>query len=379
MTVDEAVWGAPAPSIGALERELARLRRAAGAHAREQGHTVARAAVLNIVVYADRRIHAERAARGISRLGLRHPSRAIIIWRDRDRPGGDTDLECRCRVQRIGDRGQVCCEQILVRISGEGDARVRSVVIPLLVPDLPVFLWWTDSPPQARRFDDLVTLADRLVVDSADFARPAATLARLAHLAGRGTGERVAITDLNWTRLTPWRELVAQFFDVEGWRPFLDATVGVRVGFGVDTDGRGIHPSQALLLVGWLASRLGWRPAQSLAPAEAGGLLFRMTRADGAPLMVRVRPRFERGVAPGDTTGFRLQCRRGAELAEFVLKRAPDERHITATVLLDGNVRSLRVVPLPPPAIEDLMAEELTIAGSDRVYEAALHALTALA
>ncbi len=379
--VDEAVWGTAAPSVGALERELARLRHAAGAHAREQGHTVARAAVLNVVVYAERGVHAERAARGIVRLAQRHPSRAIVVWRDRDPGGPPADLDLRCRIPRVDDRAGVCrCEQILVRVRDDDDARLRSVVIPLLVPDLPVFLWWTDSPPpRARRFDDLVALADRLVVDSADFARPAETLAHLARLVGRGDGGRIAITDLNWTRLTPWRELVAQFFDVEAWRPFLDATIGVGVGFGVDMDGRDIHPSQALLLVGWLTSRLGWRPAESLAPAEAGGLLFRMTRADGTPLAVRVRPRFERGVAPGDTTGFRLRCRRRGEVAEFVLKRAPDERHVTATVLLDGRVRSLRVVPLPAPAVEDLMAEELTIAGFDHVYEAALHALLALA
>ncbi len=373
------MWGAPAPNVGALERELARLRRAVGAQAREQGHTVARAAVLNIVVYAEREIHARRAARSIGRLSLRHPSRAIVVWGDRDHEGAGQSVELRCDVPSVGDHTQVCYEQILVRMRGGDDARVRSVVIPLLVPDLPVFLWWTDSPPVARHFDDLLGLADRLVVDSADFARPGVTLPRLARLVTGSARQRFSITDLNWTRLTPWRELVAQFFDAEGWRPFLDAMTGVRVGFGVDMDGRDIHPSQALLFVGWLASRLGWRPVESLAPSEAGGLLFRMSRADGAPLMVRVRPRFERGLDPGDTSGVRLQCRRGSELAEFVLKRAPDEHHVTATVVLDGSVRSLRVVPLPSRAVEDLMAEELAITGRDHVYEAALHALMAVA
>jgi glucose-6-phosphate dehydrogenase assembly protein OpcA len=377
--VDEGLWGASAATVAAVERELARLRRAAGAHAREQGHTLARAAVLNLVVYADREVHAARAARAVGRLALRHPSRAIVVWADREQRGEGARADLHCHVPRVGERAQICYEQILLRMSGDDDARIRSLVIPLLVPDLPVFLWWTDSPPRARRFDDLLGLADRLVVDSADFARPEVTLARLAALVRTSRTRRCSVTDLNWTRLTPWRELVAQFFDVEAWRPFLDEMIGVRIGFGVDMDGRDIHPSQALLFLGWLASRLGWRPLDSLAPSEAGGLLFRMSRGDGAPIMVRVRPRFERGVEAGDTSGIRLQCRRGRELAEFVLKRAPDERHVTATVVLDGNVRSLRVVPLAARSVDDLMAEELTIVGSDRIYEAALGALMALA
>ena len=52
-------------------------------------------------------------------------------------------------------------------------------------------------------------------------------------------------------------------------------------------DGRDIHPSQVLLLVGWIASRLSWQAVEALAPSEAGGLLFRMSRADGEPIADR--------------------------------------------------------------------------------------------
>ncbi len=378
--IDEATWGARVGSVGVLERELTRLRRASSAHAKEQGRTVARAAVLNLVVYAEREVHARRAAMTTSRLAGRHPSRGIIVLGDRDREGADVSIELHCHVPRDDQAAQVCYEQIFARVRGDADDRVASVVIPLLVPDLPVFLWWTGTPPRdTHRFDDLLALADRLIVDSADFAQPGVTLPRLAELA-LGQGYRsFGVTDLNWTRLTPWRELVAGFFDVATWRPFLDEIVGVRVGFGVDMDGRDIHPSQALLFVAWLSSRLGWRPRDTLAPSEAGGLLFRMSRADGAPILVRVRPRFEQGIEPGDTSGVRIQARAGEQLVEFVLKRAPDPRHVTATVVMNGETRSTRVMPLPAPHIVELLREELAIVGSDHVYEAALHALVALA
>jgi glucose-6-phosphate dehydrogenase assembly protein OpcA len=144
-------------------------------------------------------------------------------------------------------------------------------------------------------------------------------------------------------------------------------------------DGRDIHPSQALLFVGWLASRLGWRPLEALAPSEAGGLLFAIARPDGARIMVRVRPRFERGLDEGDISGIRIKATTARQLAEFVVKRQPGPRHQTATVLLDGERRWERTMPLPSPAIVELIGEELSILGSDRTYEKALDTLVELA
>lgn len=376
MALDEPFWGARATSIDALERELARLRRAAVAHAKERGQTLARASVLNLVVYSEREAHARRAARTVAELALRHPSRAIVVLGDRGREGVLASVQLHCHVPQSDGAQPVLYEQILARVRGDFDERVASVVIPLLVPDLPVFLWWTGTPPSdARHLDDLVALADRFIVDSADFARADRTLPEVARLMRRSVG----ITDLNWARLTDWRELIAQFFDVPAWRPFLDGVTGIRAGFAVDMDGRDIHPSQALLLLGWLASRLGWRPVEALAPSEAGGILFRMDRADGAPVMVRLRPRFERGLDAGDVSGVRIQARVGGDTAEFVIKRAPDARHATATAVINGVTRAERVVPLPALGIRELLGEELAISGNDHVYEAALAAIMALA
>src|SRR5437773_1322735 len=292
----------------------------------------------------------------------RHSSRATAGPGDgRDRHGRDV-LGCarrehrrpRTRAGSPPSRGSGARE-------GARPSARASVGIPLLVPDLPVFLWWTGTPPSdGRHVDDLVTLADRLIVDSADFARADLTLPEVARLARF----RVGITDLNWARLTDWRELIAQFFDVPAWRPFLNGITGIRAGFAVDMDGRDIHPSQALLLLGWLASRLAWRPVERLAPSEAGGVLFKMARSDDAAVMVRLRPRFERGLDAGDVSGVRIQAALGGESAEFVIKRAPDQRHATATAIVGGTVRAERVVPLPALGIRERFAEEARRAAS---------------
>ncbi|MGI8877269.1 MAG: glucose-6-phosphate dehydrogenase assembly protein OpcA [Candidatus Limnocylindria bacterium] len=377
---DQTVWGAPASGVAALERELARLRRAQSAQAADQGHVVARAAVLNLVVHATREPHARRAGATIGQLAQRHPSRAVIVHADRDlEPGFEAQLAMHCLLPAADAGRQICYEQILIRARGDSDERLASAVIPLLLPDLPVFLWWTGTPPvDQRHFDDLLALADRFIVDSADFARPDLTLQQIALICGAGRG-RYGVTDFNWTRITAWRELVAAFFDVADWRALLAHISGIRVGFAVDADGRDIHPSQALLLIGWLGSRLGWRPTGALAPSEAGGMLFAMRRRDGAQIQVRVRPRFERGLAEGDLSGLRLQAERDGSLTEFVVKRVHGTAHALATVTRGGQVISSRTVPLPAPSVTDLLGEELTIAGSDRIYEDALAALVRLA
>lgn len=378
--IDPTVWGPPTSGVAALERELARMRRLQGAQAADRGHVVARAAVLNLVVHATREVHARRAAATIGRLSQRHPSRAIVVHADREgQPGVQAQLAMHCLLSAAEAGRQVCYEQILIRVRGDSDQRLASAVIPLLLPDLPVFLWWTGTPPvDERHFDDLLALADRFIVDSADFARPDVTLPRIARICELGRG-RFGVTDFNWTRITPWRELVAGLFDLPDHRELLAHLSGVRVGFAVDADGRDIHPSQALLLVGWLASRLGWRPTGALAPSEAGGLFFTMRRSDGTEVQVRVRPRFERGLAEGDLSGLRLQAERDGKLTEFVVKRIPGAGHALAAVTLDGAVVSSRTLPLPAPSVTELLGEELTIAGSDRIYEEALAALVKLA
>lgn len=365
--------GTEAASVADVERQLAALRRRTSAAAREGVIPPARASAMNVVVYARRRVHAERAARVMARLGERHPSRVIVVFHDREGPER-VALTCH---QATGANRQVCYEQIVVRTSAESAEQLRSIVIPLLISELPVFLWWTETPSiEAPLFSAIASVASRLVVDSADFARPERTLPALADLVE--TGASFALTDLNWTRLTAWRELVAQFFDVPEWRAYLDAIAGVRIGFGVDMDGREIHPSQALLLLGWLAARVGWRAEEHLAPSEAGGLLFRMRRPDGGAVWVRVRPRFVRGADEGDVTGLRLLADREHH-AEFVVKRLDDgTAHADTDLLMDGNSVLRRRVLLPRSDVGELLAEELTITRVDHVYESALAALCSL-
>lgn len=381
MSVDPAVWGAPSTSLAELELDLARVRRGRSAHAREQVATVARAAVVNIVVVATREMHALRAARTISDLAMRHPSRAIVVLGEREpSPRAEPRIELYSRVPTVDRFDQVSYEQILIRTSGPVSDRLISVIVPLLVPDLPMFLWWTDTPPiGARHFEELVALSDRLIVDSTDFARPEATLPELSRVCVLGA-RHCALTDLDWARVTCWRELVTQFFDAPAWRPWLDRIDGIRIGFCVDADGRQIHPSQALLLVGWLASCLRWSAADPISPSEAGGFLFAMRRRDGGVVRVRIRPRYEVGMDAGDVSAVRIEgVDEAGHRAEFVVRHAGAGRNAMASVLVDGRIVAERNLPHAQNDVVELLGEELTIVAGDRIYEQALATLLTLA
>src|SRR5256886_12235889 len=119
LAVDTTFWGARALGVAAVERELMRLRRALIAHAREQEIAAARASVLNLVVYAEREVHARRAAKRISELSLRHPSPAIVVLAERGAPAdveARIDMHCHLPVADNAPKGRY--EHVPVRARG---------------------------------------------------------------------------------------------------------------------------------------------------------------------------------------------------------------------------------------------------------------------
>src|SRR5581483_4277419 len=106
---------------------------------------------------------------------------------------------------------------------------------------------------------DLIEPATRLVVDTLGFVHVECSLINLSNLRHRPT-VRIDLGDLNWDRLLPWRELIAQFWDVPAWRSRLRALDRVEIDLGKPAGGRS-NRAQALLLAGWLAAQAGWHDA----------------------------------------------------------------------------------------------------------------------
>jgi glucose-6-phosphate dehydrogenase assembly protein OpcA len=222
-------------TVRELERDLARLREASsdpGAPPR------LRTSVMTHIAWVPQR-WVEAATGTLAGLAERHPSRAILLL---PRPEDTTDsvegeVDLRCFV-RQGVRKEVCAEVITLRLRGARASVPASVVMPLLVSDLPVFLRWRGPLPfGSTELDQLVGLADRLVVDAVEWDEPARDCRELSKLFGT-----IAVSDIAWARSLPWRAAVADM-----WPDVADAQQVAVAGPLAD----------ALLLSAWLETRLG--------------------------------------------------------------------------------------------------------------------------
>jgi Glucose-6-phosphate dehydrogenase subunit N-terminal domain/Glucose-6-phosphate dehydrogenase subunit C-terminal domain len=221
-----------ASSVAEIERELAELRDEATSAA-ASGPTQ-RTSVMTHLAWVPEDWE-EAAERTLAGLAERHPSRTILLL---PRPDDEDSLELDGSVQTFpaGDR-VVCAEVVRARLGGERARHPASVVVPLLVADLPVFLRWRGLPEFDEVFDELIGTVDRLIVDSTEW--PSDTLSQgYAELSLRF--DRTIVSDIAWERTERWRRELAA-----AW-PFEAREVSVKATY-----------AQALLLKGWLQSRLG--------------------------------------------------------------------------------------------------------------------------
>jgi glucose-6-phosphate dehydrogenase assembly protein OpcA len=148
----------------------------------------------------------EAATETLAGLAERHPSRTILLFPrpNDDRDALDAEVDLRCFL-RGGEEQEVCSEVISIRLCGKRASAPASVVQPLLVPDLPVFLRWRgECPWGAAELEELLDVTDRLVVDSSEWPDVEWGYARLAEVL-----ESVVVSDIAWARTERWRRATA--------------------------------------------------------------------------------------------------------------------------------------------------------------------------
>ncbi|MEU8551103.1 glucose-6-phosphate dehydrogenase assembly protein OpcA [Streptomyces roseoverticillatus] len=285
-------------------------------HALVQGRraigTPAVGMVLTLVIVTDEE-HAYDALKAANEASREHPSRKLVVIKrvsrsPRDRAKARLDAEV--RVGTSAGTG----ETVVLRLYGDVIDHAQSVVLPLLLPDAPVVVWWPVSSPVDPHDDPLGALGQRRVTDAYAAEDPVKELsARSAHYT---PGD----TDLAWARITPWRSMLAAALDQQ------HADV-----ISAEVEGEGYNPSAELLAL-WLADRLG--------------VPVRRTVSEGPGL-----------------TAVRLETKNGP----VVLGR-PDGS--LATLSMPGQPD--RAVALQRRETAELLAEELRRLDPDDIYESAL-------
>ncbi len=218
--------------VAEVERSLAR-RRCAG---REGAAGELRASTMTHVVWAPPRWLREARAT-LKGLAERHPARTIFLIPERGkRPAVEATATLK-DFQVDGLSQAVFSEVIEVRLRGSAIEHPASVVLPLLISDLPAFCRWRGTPRWgSQALADVVRVCDRLVVDSAEWSPLEAGLAELAH-----RFDDVAVSDIAFARSASWRARLAELW------PGIAEVETLRVE-GPRAD--------ALLVGGWLRSRL---------------------------------------------------------------------------------------------------------------------------
>ena len=237
-------WSARARSIPDIEKELARIWARHDLTTEIEGepgrHIAARTSVMNLVVIARRPEIAERGAATIQALTGRHPSRTIVVQSaDPDGPSWiDARVEAHCVLPRE-DAPETCAETIHLIAGGEAGRHLSALVAPLIIHDLPVAVWWPGEPPFTSRASvDLLSVADRLVVDGSSWNGDG--LARLAEMDSIADTARLAVSDFAMVRQSRWREAIASIFDDPDYLPYLRSIRRIAVAYATHDDTVGL-------------------------------------------------------------------------------------------------------------------------------------------
>ncbi|MFF4753850.1 glucose-6-phosphate dehydrogenase assembly protein OpcA [Streptomyces sp. NPDC002514] len=294
--------------------------------------------VLTLVVVTDEE-NAYDALKAAGDASREHPSRTLVVVKrvsrsPRDRTTSRLDAEV-----RVGaDAGTG--ETVVLRLYGEVADHADSVVLPLLLPDAPVVVWWPVNAPLDPAKDPLGALAQRRVTDIYASEQPVRELSARAETYTPGD------TDLSWTRITPWRSMLAAALD--------QVTCEVK---GVEVAGEEFNPSCELLAM-WLADRLDVPVKRSLSPGPGLTAVrldtdcgpIGLDRSDGSLATLSIQGQPDRAVA--------LKRRETSELIAEELRRLdPDDTYASALRygverLVGSQPADQRPAADPKPAVD---------------------------
>jgi len=405
-------WAGKPIRMQQTEQELALLWKMSADNMRMGQNTNVRTSVLNLIISAPDVESAQRANKVLRDLSGMHLARVTILILDNsdDAPASvSTWVTLRC-FSVISDLMRHCFEQTTVLATGSAVRSIANIAQPLLKPELPVYLWWLGDPPGDNTiFSSLVALSSRVIVDSTSFFHPERDIYTLASLLQASPD--CALSDLNWGRLTPWRQLIAQFFDVAAYRPYLAGVNAIEIVHAVAPLATPMrtasgdvspNPARALLLAGWLKARLGWALAEETSKNQydttSGTYTWymdrstnpRLTRALGStrPLgtsrskklaSIHIRPQVYSDMHPGSICSVRLVSQFEGKQATFNISREDDPDHVLTSVEIAKETRPQRTVSLAMDYAESqLLSDELEIMKRDLSYEQTLQEIAEL-
>jgi glucose-6-phosphate dehydrogenase assembly protein OpcA len=316
----EVVWSGEAVNMSKVLDALDDIRaRFARSEVDDLEHAHPRNCVMTLIAVAATQEEERRAERTCRLIGIGHPAQAIVIREDNTLEGNHIDAWITADIQRPEMSCAVECEIVTLHVRSAAADHLGALVDPLLVSGVPTYLWFVGTPPFGRReIDEGLSICDALVVDSARFAEPYTSFRELAKVISRAH-TKLGLGDLQWSRLRPWREAIAQFFTPLDRRHFLDGMA--EVGIDYEGEGRGNRIAGALL-AGWMASALGWKIKR--AAAGTGGVVVVYYEVGGRTVEVQFRSVTKEHLAAGELSAVRIAGTSRGATFRLSVQRDPD-------------------------------------------------------
>jgi glucose-6-phosphate dehydrogenase assembly protein OpcA len=296
--VSDAVWSEQGTTPDAIEAALRGLL--AERHSEDGGLQPAR--VLNMVAFVESEYSGEIANR-LRGVGRYHASRLIVLSYDPRRTRLDAHASVAAEDEAKAGDIVLLHETVIVELGDRHLDDLLTIADPLVVSDLPTLLWSPHGHPEAVQA--LLPLAQATLLDSVDEPVWAEAIDRANTLS-----DRLYVVDLAWLRSTPWRERIAATFDPPALRGELETIAAITIRHHPDSTVAG------MLLIGWLASRLGWRLSPLRAEGDVlSGAAQSAARKDEIALRLEAAPellvRGLAGLSIETTSGIHLRLDRG--------------------------------------------------------------------
>jgi glucose-6-phosphate dehydrogenase assembly protein OpcA len=236
----------------------------------------------------------------------------------------------------------------------------------LLISDLPSALWWLSPRPPALTgavFDAFAPMANQIIYDSVGWSDPPRAVQAMTRWS---KNNRAVIFNLAWRRLKPWRRILTQSLAPTVLPGALQRINAIELHHGP----HGLPV--AWLLLGWLASRLGWRPKQGLAKAK--NQMTWQFESNGGPILINLQ-RGEAGQPHIDSMRISWQgdSAHPASHAEY-----RQEGHYIRHFPGDAALRPSSI-PTVEQRLEQLVAAQLAHRAGDALFTAAIAISEAMA
>ena len=322
--------------VAAIDKELRKLW--------EQDDARTNASLMNLVVYSEKPGALLENSAIIRNLTREHACRAILVEIDRAEPLPSLRAWITAHCHLAHGRKSVCCEQIAFYLTGKVTGRFRNTVFAHLNSDLPLVFWWQGELSDILT-ERLVSVMDRLIIDSASWADPADSFCRIEQAAQLNTD--LILQDHAWTRTWQFRVGVASVFDDPAAQCVLPDIDTVEVTYHPG------HRNSCLQLLAWLAVQARWSDRKS-------GDGFGFESSNGKVIAVVLH---EDADAPPLSS---LILRAGEKSARIT--QASGAAHVERRIEAPGyQVSSLS--PVDPSSPEELVALQLARGGKNSLFQ----------